>query len=683
MSELHPYRLALDAPPVAADEIVLDASWSVISETDDDVVRHAVSDLADYLTKSMGLEIKEKGKDKAEKSKAILVTVDPTLQDLQSKVEVTRDGVRVTGVTAREALQGCCRLEDLLSARGLPALKLGCRTFTRMFSPRMTHSGWEVEKFPDVYMDQLAHQGMDAILVFIADPPDVSRKGKEDMNELVERARIHGLDVYAYCWFPVKAAKLNPNDPEAEAWYEETYGSIVRNAPGIRGLVCVGESVGFPTKDGNCAGYWWGPREERVPGKALNGFYPTLEWVPWLEKVTRVTRRFRSDLDVIFWTYNWYSRPAEERLPLLEKIPTNITMLVTFAMGDVPEKKCGVDTWMWDYSITRPGPGTVFRSEAEVAKRRGIRLYSMANCGGRTWDIGCAPCHPVPERWVERFHNVCSAQERYGLCGLMESHHYGFQPNFISEIAKIAFTREMDRQSLDAELRAIAARDFGRANVPTVLDVWRDWSEAFRWHSAHHCDLAGPYRTGPVYPFVLPGEKRPLPLEPKYEHYNGRRYGDGWKYLEREYSMPSEILPAYIEMSRREVAAFERGCVKLRKAMGLVPEGKRNTARRMLANGEFHLATARTMLNAREYRLAGLSYVDKGTSPEEREKARQKLLGILAAERLNVFQAISVTEVDSALGWEPTMLYVCGPRQLNWKLSQLADEEARLRRSGL
>ena len=683
MAELHHNRLAEDAAPVATDETVIDASWRIVCEADDDVVRHAAADLADYFAKSMGVEVREEGRGKrkegGEAKKRIVLAVDPALEKLQSKVEVTADGVRVTGVTPREVFQGCCRLEDMLSARGRPALKRETRTFTRMFSPRMTHSGWEVEKFPDVYMDQLAHQGMDAILVFIADPPDVSRNGKEDMNELVERARVRGLDVYAYCWFPVKAAKFNPNDSEAEAWYEETYGAIVRNAPGIKGLVCVGESVGFPTKDGTTAGYWWGRREERVPGKTLNGFYPTLEWVPWLEKVARATRKFRPDLDLVFWTYNWYSRPAEIRLPLLEKIPTNVTMLVTFAMGDVPEKKCGVDTWMWDYSITRPGPGTVFRSEAEIAKRRGIRLYSMANCGGRTWDLGCAPYHPVPERWIERFRNVRSAQDDYGLSGLMECHHYGFQPNFISEIAKTAFTRETDARALDEELRALAARDFGRANVETVLAAWHDWSEAFRWHSAHHCDLAGPYRTGPVYPFVLPGEQRPLPLEPQYEYYEGERYGDGWKYLEREYSMPAELLPPYLEMSRREVAAFERGCAKLRAVLEQVPEEKRVAARRLLANGEFHLATARTMLNAREFRLAGFEYGAKETAPEAREAARQKLLAILAAERQNVQETVPLVSLDSALGWEPTMFYVCGPRQLEWKLGQLADVESKLR----
>lgn len=248
-----------------------------------------------------------------------------------------------------------------------------------------------------------------------------------------------------------------------------------------------------------------------------------------------------------------------------------------------------------------------------------------------------------------------------------------------NRLAEDAAPPAADEVSIDAALRGIAARDFGRANVETVLAAWRDWSEAFGWHSAHHCDLAGPYRTGPVYPFVLPGGKRPLPLEPQYEWYEGKRYGDGWKFLEEEYEMPAELLPAYVEMSRREVAGLEKGCARLRAILASVPEAKRGAAARMLANGEFHLATARTMLNAREFRRAGLVFVDGKRTSAEREASRKDLLAAIARERENVKAAIPVVEVDSSLGWEPIMLYVCGRRQLEWKLRQLDDVERSIR----
>ena len=659
LAVLHPGRRAADAAPPRAGETVVDSSWRVVAaDPSDPVLAHAAADFSDYLAKSMGVVPSGSGRASVE------IAVDPTLRRLQSKVEVAESSIRVTGATAREAFQGAIRLEDMMTARGIPAATRGVRTFTRLFSPRMTHSGWEVEKFPDVYLDQLAHAGMDSILVFIADPPDVTRNGREDMNALVERCRRRGIDVYAYCWFPVKAAKYHPDDPEAQAWYDEIYGSIIRNAPGIRGIICVGESVAFPGRDGHTAGFWWGRREDRVAGKHLNGFWPTLEWVTWLEKVKKATRRYRSDLEILFWTYNWYWADEKDRLPLLERIPTDITLHVTFEMGDIWRKKLGIDTKVWDYSITQPGPGKVFASEAEVAKRRGIALTSMSNTGGRTWDVGCVPFHPVPARWLERFRALREAKAKWGLSGLMECHHYGFQPNFIAELAKEAFTEETDAVSLDASLRAIAARDFGFANADAVLAAWQDWSDAFAWHSAHHSDLGGPQRVGPVYPLVLPGESRPQRLEPQEESYNNVRYNrGGWKYLEDEYAMPVKELDARIEMTRREIAGWESGCARLRAILPSVPEAKRQFADRQLANGEFHLATARTLLNARRFRKYGFD-------PRANLEA---LLGVLDDEESNVRAAMAVVDRDSALGWEPTMLYVSDRPNLEWKLRQLDD----------
>ena len=114
--------------------------------------------------------------------------------------------------------------------------------------------------------------------------------------------------------------------------------------------------------------------------------------------------------------------------------------------------------------------------------------------------------------------------------------------------------------------------------------------------------------------------------------------------------------------------------------MAQVPEGKRAFAARMLANGKFHLATARMMLNAREFRLAGLDLVSPDVADDRRESARKTLLSVLDREAENVRSTIPVVEVDSALGWEPIMLYVCRRPQLEWKLRQI--EEARTVVSG-
>jgi hypothetical protein len=90
-----------------------------------------------------------------------------------------------------------------------------------------------------------------------------------------------------------------------------------------------------------------------------------------------------------------------------------------------------------DYTISHVGPGEYFKSEAKVAKECGLKLYSMVNTGGRTWDFGVIPYEPFPERWNERHQSILESREKYGLSGLMESHHYGFLPSIISRLTAL------------------------------------------------------------------------------------------------------------------------------------------------------------------------------------------------------------------------------------------------------
>ncbi len=645
--------------PVAADETVLDDDWTFAVESDSPVVRHAAADLKDFLEKRCRARCA--GRDG---SRRIVVAVAPEKKPLTSRITATETEIRVTGATPREAAQGCYRLEDELTARDQPAVKRGSRTYTRLYSPRMTHSGYEIEKFPDWHLDEIARAGMDAILLFISDPPDVTRNGREDVNALVERAALHGLDVYAYASFPKKAARLHPLDPGARSWYEATYGAIARNAPGLKGLICVGESVAFPSRDPQTAGYWW---DRRPDAPRTNGFWPSTDWPDWLRLVTDVTRRHAPDFDVVFWTYNWFWTPEKDRLALLERIPTNISLHVTYEMGDVPERKLGAATWIDDYSITRPGPGTTFRSEAAVARRRGIRLTSMTNTGGRTWDFGAIPFVPSPYSWIERFRALKTSREDFGLTGLMDSHHYGFTPSFISELAKCAFTEETSADDLERKLEEIAARDFGRANTGAVLAAWRDWAGAMKWHSARSFDQYGALRIGPAYPFALPGE--PIPPPPRRaENLAANEQVSGWKYVESVFRMPNELIGPYVEMAHREHALWRAGADKLEAALPAVPPESRDAARRMLGIGRFCEHTVRTALNLKLfYREA------KRAKPD-----RAALMAILDDEERNVRETLPFVAFDSQLGWEPSMRYVADPESLNHKLVELDKLRARI-----
>ena len=53
---------------------------------------------------------------------------------------------------------------------------------------------------------------------------------------------------------------------------------------------------------------------------------------------------------------------------------------------------------------------SAFKSEAEVAKKRGIKLYSQVNTGGKTWDFGVIPYEPFPYQWIKRYKEMEKAQ---------------------------------------------------------------------------------------------------------------------------------------------------------------------------------------------------------------------------------------------------------------------------------
>ena len=83
-----------------------------------------------------------------------------------------------------------------------------------MYSPRMIHSGYGIDWFPNEHLAAIAHAGMDAILVFVKDV-NITTTGFIDMNELIHRASKYGIDVYAYSY--MKSLR-HPDDPDAGAY---------------------------------------------------------------------------------------------------------------------------------------------------------------------------------------------------------------------------------------------------------------------------------------------------------------------------------------------------------------------------------------------------------------------------------------------------------------------------------
>ena len=67
------------------------------------------------------------------------------------------------------------------------------------------------------------------------------------------------------------------------------------------------------------------------------------------------------------------------------------------------------------------------------------------------------------------------------------------------------------------------------------------------------------------------------------------------------------------------------------------------------------------------------------SNKEEMHNILKELNALLAAERKNVHDTFECVDMDSCLGWEPRMDYVCDRKHLEWKRRQLNISETEMK----
>ena len=148
-------------------------------------------------------------------------------------------------------------------------------------------------------------------------------------------------------------------------------------------------------------------------------------------------RRYSPQADIVFWTYNWGWTPEENRLALIRSLPSDITVQATFEMFEQRQRE-NITSVCVDYTLSFEGPGKYFAGEAQAVHGRGLRLYTMSNTAGLTWDFGVIPYQPAPFQWDRRWQNLLKARQDWGRLMSLTT---GWWPSFVSELAKNASVR--------------------------------------------------------------------------------------------------------------------------------------------------------------------------------------------------------------------------------------------------
>lgn len=675
----------LDKQYIGKKGEILITEWSIVVDKNcDRVIYTAAQDLQDFLLTSLNASLAMRREADMTKLPAYTIRIG-TCQQLgvqwegekipaSYKITVAADYIEICGIDDRGCAQGCYQLEDRMNRIHAPYLAKGVTTYSPEFSPRMIHSGYQLDRYPDQHLSAIAHAGMDAILMFV-DGVNMTPSGYMDFNELIHRAGKYGLDVYAYSYFHTK---LHPDDPGSPAEFEAGYGTLFKECPGFKGVVLVGESVCFPSKDprASSGGSQSTNVTDGIPNpKPTGGWIPCCDYPQWLDRLKSTVRKYKPDADIVFWTYNWGYCSEEERLELIDRLPTDISLMATFEMFE--EKLVdGVRTRACDYTISFPEAGAYFLSEAKRAKERGIRLYSQANSAGMNWDFGTVPYQPVPYHWKRRYDAMLEAKDKYGLCGIMESHHFGFWPSFVSKLEKKMFTSP--RTLGDEAIRQVAAELYGEALADKAMLAWQKLSEGYEYYICSDEDQYGPFRVGPSYPFVFNQDVK-IPTVP-YAHFGGNMicvtdYACSKVFFYISFGQQKRAKPQ--QRHPEEAKCLEKLEAKFGEARAILEEiadelaGWQKAECLRLCNMIHYMEhTTRTTINVKRWNVLR-HQCNAETDSQKLLELHQQMRQLGEAEIKNAEETIPLVQADSRLGWEPSMEYIGSEYHLRWKIRQV------------
>ena len=657
--------------PQADDEILINASWCVTCPKEScEAVIETAKDLEDYFQVSMDIPLHVKYGEE----KGIVLNLDPASNTAKGAfiLDVTDEKITITASSAGGIRRGGVYLEDLLNLRGAPMLKKGKTERKKLITPRIVHSGWGIELFPDSHLNAAMHAGFDAIAVFCKGP-NQTNVGVLDFNDLISRAAKYDIDVYLYAYLP---SFKHPDDEDAIEYFENVYTKLLLKYPKTAGVMLVGESVFFPSKDPICSGKAWnqsvvdGIPDVRPPA----GYWPTYDYPAFLARIRDAIRKAIPDAKIIFNTYNWGWTELDVRENFLKNLPEGITIQVTY---DIFSKVMlyGQMRRVMDYSIVAAKPGYYFSSECEAAAKYDIPLMATSNTAGATWDIGVIPYVPVPQRWITRFKELDRFRRECNLDSFYDCHHYGWHASVITDLGKAYFNSP--QCDLDEMLKIFASRRAG-AGAEYLLEAWQKWSDAFEYLPATNENQYGPLRVGAAYPLIFQpnitrtmGQKEiPFPADPK-AHFGGRIVKTLYQPYENINQLPGALrYPNEIKGLKEMLKLWDEGIALYEKALAAAPEQRKEALERELNLGKFIRCSIQSCCNTTTWYCLNRD-IQHITSAEEGLKQLEAIEALAYEEIKNAEEAMQYVAVDSRLGWEPSMEYVGDEWHLDWKIRQV------------
>ena len=659
--------------PADNEFVFTDGTVILLPPMADATITHAARDFESFLYTSMGVAVLV-SQNPIPGAKTVKIVLNQDIGQASGymgyRITINANDILVEGYDNRGIAQGLYFMEDLMGVRRAPYLKQETIARKAVFEGRSSQSPFGMFQWTDEALAHVAHMGMDTIALWLNGANRDKFDGFVDMNALADRAEKFGIDLVFGLY---DKHNVHPSDPGAEEFYENLYGPILDACPKFKMFSLVGEATEFCSKDPKAGK---APRlknfVDNIPtGKCTPGWWPCNDYPEWIELIKKVARRHCPNIQVSFSTYNWGYAPEEDRIALIDKLPTDIQVQATWDMFEQRQMGNTVQDGV-DYSLNFVGPGKYFISEAEACKRRGIRLSANAQSSGRTWDFGMVPYEPMPYQWMKRWAGLVEAAHKWGLKTIGENIHYGFHPSLMSELEKFMFFTPYEGATPEQWLLKLIARDFGEENVAKVDLAFRKFSEAITYYPATNEDQYGAFRTGPSFPFwmqdprvgltPLPnGGRKPVTRLGAHQYYWAWYTPD----IAGRNSLPGVRIYDEMELIGKVRQLMQEGMDSLNTI-----EGDSRNLEKLKALTTFIINSCTTVIHIKEFyiKLQQLSIIgDK----EKAAKLLDEIEALLITERKNAEATIPAVQADSRLGWEPMQDYLCDEEALRWKMRQI------------
>jgi dienelactone hydrolase len=677
-----------------ADVPLSRSSWALVNHVTGDVAATAARGLEDFLQSCCRVRIEASGA-----GKIILQTqpaVDGVRTDEGFSVVASNGEIRISATTDRGVMRGVYWLEDQIRSRQAAAVKAGTFVRNARFPTRITTSvyigglRYTESSRPFIYTDglleRISRDGFNGIWIWLnieeaaghlttfkeLEDPEADLRLKR-IQELSERARRYGVDVYVYlatnynhpvpAWFYQKYPETKgigynnamcTSDPRVRQFQHEIVRNIVSRAPSIRGFVVIYDSEGFYYCGNNDRSRQRCPRCrnytcEHLARQVLTNINDAMHEAGGKDKQLIAFSYGRND--------DWVKR-------LFPTLPKDIVLEVDFSKGGLVERD-GIKHQTGDYNLTLIGPPEQFVEHNELAQKLGLKFITKTE-HAVSQEFIFVPYIPAMDQWLRRIDKI----REYPAEGWFGNWcHVGYLASLPAQlITRMSFDPPPEGKAILAEL---ARNNYGESAVPHVLKAWTAFSDGIRQfpYSDNVSRIPGPLQKGPSNPFFLD------PTVPGFGRWrawqNDLKWTEPWR---------PAVAAKYLTIVRDR---YREGVAHLEAARSAATEQYHRDA----VAGEWRIArTIESSLNTILHLIAWIEERDRfhgAGSTAQRAESGAKLREILLAERDNVIDVLPLLDADSRLGYASEGGGVIRgglftPELVRWKLGQIEDLLARV-----